>query len=43
MTTDRRRLTLEVLLVLAVTFGMSGVRAGLKLIDAALSPTSTLR
>ncbi len=39
MTTDRRRLTLEVLLVLAVTFGMSGVRAGLKLIDAALSPT----
>lgn len=39
MTTDRRRLTLEVLLVLAVTFGMSGVRAALKLIDAALSPT----
>ena len=39
MTTDRRRLTLEVLLVLAVTFGMSGVRAGLKLIDATLSPT----
>lgn len=39
MTTDRRRLTLEVLLVLTVTFGMSGVRAGLKLIDATLSPT----
>ena len=39
MTTDRRRLFLEVLLVLAVTFGMSGVRAALKLIDAVLSPT----
>ena len=39
MTTDRRRLSLEVLLVLTVTFGMSGVRAGLKLIDATLSPT----
>lgn len=39
MTTDRRRLSIEVALVLTITFGMSGVRAGLKLIDAALSPT----
>lgn len=39
MTTDRRRLSIEVTLVLSITFGMSGVRAGLKLIDAALSPT----
>lgn len=39
MTTDRRRLSIEVALVLSITFGMSGVRAGLKLIDAALSPT----
>lgn len=38
MTTDRRRLSIEVALVLAVTFGMSGVRATLKLIDAALAP-----
>ena len=39
MTTDRRRLSIEVVLVLTITFGTSGVRAGLKLIDAALSPT----
>lgn len=39
MTTDRRRLSIEVALVLTITFGTSGVRAGLKLIDAALSPT----
>lgn len=38
MTTDRRRLSIEVALVLTVTFGMSGVRATLKLIDAALAP-----
>lgn len=38
MTTDRRRLSIEVALVLAVTFGMSGVRATLTLIDAALAP-----
>lgn len=38
MTTDRRRLSIEVVLVLAITFGMSGVRATLKLIDAALAP-----
>lgn len=39
MTTDRRRLFCEVTLVLAITFGMSGIRAALRLIDAALAPT----
>lgn len=39
MTTDRRRLFYEVTLVLAITFGMSGIRATLRLIDAALAPT----
>lgn len=39
MTTDRRRLFYEVTLVLAITFGMSGIRAALRLIDAALAPT----
>ena len=33
----RRRLITEIILVLAVTFGMSGLRSGLKLIDALLT------
>lgn len=33
----RRRLIIEILLVLAVTFGMSGLRSALKLIDALLT------
>ncbi|MCQ4627841.1 CPBP family intramembrane metalloprotease [Corynebacterium sp. CCUG 65737] len=33
------RLKLEILIVLAVTFGMSGLKAAMKLIDAWLSPT----
>ncbi len=36
---DKRRLRLEILLVLAVTFGISGVRAVLRLIDGLLQPT----
>lgn len=37
---DKRRLRVEVLLVLAVTFGISGVRALLQLIDGLLHPTA---
>lgn len=37
--TDRRALRWEILLVLAVTFGMSGVRAALRLLEAATTPT----
>lgn len=36
---DRRALRWEILLVLAVTFGMSGVRAALRLLEAATTPT----
>ncbi len=35
---DKRRLHAEILIVLAVTFGMSGVRAVLRLIDDLLAP-----
>lgn len=37
--TDRRALRWELLLVLSVTFGTSGVRAALRLLEAATTPT----
>lgn len=36
---SRRRLRAEILLVLSLTFGMSGVRSALRLLDALLNPT----
>ena len=37
-TTDRRALKWEIVLVLAVTFGTSGIRAALRLLEAATAP-----
>ena len=38
MMTDKRRLRVEILIVLTVTFGMSGLRSLLRLIDDLLAP-----
>ena len=38
MTASRSRLRAEILIVLTITFGMSGVRALLRLVDSLLNP-----